>query len=111
VNDKDEVRRFGAAVVTTEHVLKCWPPAFRALLDGSKTCEYRRDDRGFAVGDTLVLKEFAPAFDDNNRPTGGGEFSGRVQRRLVTHITRGPSFGVPDGFVVMSLAVGKVVIE
>lgn len=84
------------------HELKTWPDPFRALRCGRKTFEFRRDDRGFAVGDVLVLQEWDP-------PSGGDEledeegYTGRSQRYLVTHITRGPDFGVPEGFVVMSL--------
>lgn len=44
----------GARAVT----LKTRSDAFRALLDGSKRFEYRRDDRGYQVGDILVLREW-----------------------------------------------------
>jgi len=42
------------------HFLKTWPPYFQAIASGSKTFELRRNDRGYAVGDILVLREFEP---------------------------------------------------
>jgi len=43
--------------VEMEHVLKTDPEVFEALVSGRKTYELRRDDRGFAVGDRLTLRE------------------------------------------------------
>lgn len=34
------------------------PEFFRAVTDGRKTFELRKDDRGFSVGDHLVLAEW-----------------------------------------------------
>jgi len=42
------------------HDLKTWPQYFARLVDGSKTFEVRKDDRGYQTGDTLVLREFDP---------------------------------------------------
>src|SRR5690606_23259724 len=52
----------------------------------------RRDDRGFRLGDTLVLAEQRP-----------DQFTGRIVRARVTHIVRGPEYGIPSGFVMMSI--------
>ena len=41
-----------------EHRLKIMPEFFRAVTDGRKTFELRKDDRGFSVGDHLVLAEW-----------------------------------------------------
>jgi hypothetical protein len=76
------------------HDLKCWPPQFDALMDGTKTHEVRVDDRGYQVGDLLVLHEWDP---------NGKEYSGREIRRVVSHVTSGGSFGLPPGLVVMSV--------
>jgi hypothetical protein len=72
----------------TEHELKTWPMYYGQLVDGTKTFEYRRDDRGFDTGDTLYLREWDP-------DTG---YTGREMRRRVTSI-----LVVSSDYVVMSL--------
>lgn len=64
-----------------------WPVYFEALLDGSKTFEVRRDDRGFKVGDLLRLHEYDP---DHRTFT---------SRRLVKEVTFVLNLGdwVPGG--------------
>ncbi len=49
------------------HELKTWPEFFSALVSGEKTAEIRKDDRPFAVGDILWLREWCPKI---NRYTG-----------------------------------------
>lgn len=49
------------------HVLKTWPTYFQAILDGHKTFEFRKDDRGYKVGDFLHLREWDP---ESGRHTG-----------------------------------------
>jgi hypothetical protein len=62
-----------------EHILKCWPEFFTAICSGKKKHDLRRaDDRTFAVGDTLQLREFDPKLSC---------YSGRTQRVLVTYVT------------------------
>jgi hypothetical protein len=75
------------------HDLKVWPLWFQAIWDGDKTAEFRRDDRDFAVGDILVLREYDP---------GTPEFTGRKVEVRVTHITTSAGVGIPDGYVMMS---------
>lgn len=69
---------------TGAHNLKVWPDYMDALYDGSKTCEVRYDDRGYRVGDLLLLKEYDPTT---------GQYLGREIKAQVTHILRaGPPF-------------------
>jgi hypothetical protein len=78
-----------------EHELKCWPEFFAALLDGRKTFEYRRNDRGFAVDDVLWLREWGPVSEC---------YTGRELRRRVTYVLHS-TVGSLDPYVVMALAV------
>jgi len=80
-----------------EHDLKCWPRPFQALYDGTKTFEYRLNDRDFEVGDTLRIKEWNPDIGD------GGQYTGRELKVAVTYILRGGKFGVPKRYVVMAV--------
>jgi hypothetical protein len=82
--------------VMATHELKSWPSQFQAMWTGRKRAEFRRDDRGYEVGDLLDLREWDP---DPGRYTGF-----RLTAR-VTHLVRGPEFEVPRGFVVLSIEV------
>lgn len=77
------------------HSLKTWPDPFAALERGEKSFEFRKNDRDYMVGDQLVLNEWNPLT---------GDYTERILYRTVTYIVRGPAFGVPDGYCVMSLA-------
>lgn len=81
------------------HRLKTWPDVYQATEDGTKTFEFRKDDRGFEVGDALDLEEWEPSVIGKN----GGGYTGRKASFRVTYILRGPSFGIPKGYVVMSI--------
>ena len=83
-----------------EHVLKTWPGAFDAVRDGRKRFEWRKDDRGFEVGDTLILEMWDPT-PTHYGPTGYGSKVKSVTCR-VTYILRG-LFDVPAGYCVMSI--------
>lgn len=81
------------------HDLKVWPDYFAAIDAGEKPFEVRRNDRGFAVGDTLRLREYEPGPD---------EYTGREVKRRVSYLISGDdamgyAFGIRPGFVVMGL--------
>lgn len=40
------------------HTLKTWPAYYEAVRSGAKTFEIRLDDRNFAIGDRLELKQW-----------------------------------------------------
>ena len=63
------------------HELKCLKPYFQHILDGQKTFELRKDDRGYRVGDVLRLVETTSAYQE---PTG------RVAAVRVTYLLTGP---------------------
>lgn len=41
-----------------KHFLKTLPEFFQAVIDGRKPFELREDDRGFKVGDRVILEEY-----------------------------------------------------
>jgi ParB family transcriptional regulator, chromosome partitioning protein len=75
------------------HELRTWPEAFQAIWMRRKTAEFRKDDREFREGDELLLKEFDPE---------PGQYSGRMILVTITDIRRGPEFGIPVGYAMLS---------
>lgn len=95
------------------HVLKTWPQFFQAILDGKKHHEIRKNDRGFAVGDTLELREWDP-HERSNYVTGESSTDVRITKVLphytgrslsvrVTYLTPGGAWGLPSNLCVMSI--------
>jgi len=77
------------------HDLKTHPAPFQDVWDGLKTFEFRKNDRDYQLWDTLILREYYP---DTNR------FTGRAVKVYISHLIAGPSeFGIPDGYVCMSI--------
>ncbi len=83
------------------HELKTHPEPFTAVLDGKKRYELREDDRGFEVGDTLVLQEWSatPTGDCHDK----GHYSGREFKALVTYLSRAPFWGLTGKLCVLSI--------
>jgi hypothetical protein len=84
-------QRKGVGVVNKIHILKCRPEFFRAVQSGEKTFEIRLNDRGYQIGDVLILSEYDPAT---------ARYSGEHVSRRVTYLT---SAYQAEGYVVMSL--------
>lgn len=76
------------------HDLKCWPVPFAAILDGSKTFEWRKNDRDYRVGDMLHLREWT---------SDGERYTGRTVDARVTYMLDG-GFNIPDGYCIMGIA-------
>lgn len=79
--------------------LKVWPEHFEAVRSGAKKFEIRRADRDYRVGQTLVLREWAPEERD---------FTGRHIRVEVTHLLPGSVhrrdlMGIRPGYVALSI--------
>ncbi|WP_199614683.1 DUF3850 domain-containing protein [Paenibacillus alkalitolerans] len=79
------------------HELKTWPVHFRDVIRPNKMLrkmvEIRLDDRGYAVGDTLILKEYQPHHE---------EYTGAWAEVQVSHILKGSPW-LPDGYIAMSI--------
>lgn len=103
-----------------EHELKTLPEYFQAVKRGEKTFELRRDDRPYAVGDTLLLREFDPdrwyAALAHVGPVRTGRdyarevakvddaaYTGDSLRVLVTYVLRGGPW-LTEGYVAMGVA-------
>ena len=80
------------------HELKLQPKYFRAILDGKKTFEIRKNDRGYKVGDKVILKECE---DDKYS---GGEIHG-----VIKYIIGDEFEGLAEGYVIFSFGIYKIV--
>ena len=76
------------------HSLKTWPGQFRAIINGEKTFEFRKNDREFNEGEILSLKEWNPKLES---------YTGLHTEMKVIFILYGPSFGIPEGYCIMSI--------
>jgi hypothetical protein len=84
----------------TRHQLKILPEFFDAVVDGSKTCEVRYNDRDFQVGDILYLNYHNPDAKDFSYE----KFVDKCIIKRITHILSGEQWGIRDGYVVLSIA-------
>lgn len=80
------------------HVLKTDQDPFTGIAMGQKTCEFRKNDRNFRVGDGVLLVEFS---GDEKRMCGCSGYSGNWIRKRISCITK--AYGIPDDFVMLSL--------
>jgi hypothetical protein len=84
------------------HELKTDAAVFDAVARGVKTHEIRFNDRAFAVGDLLHLRETA-ASGEQMRAGAALVFTGRTVLRQVAHIQTG--YGLTDGWCILSFAL------
>jgi hypothetical protein len=97
------------------HELKCWPEFFGPALTGEKMYELRKNDRDFKVGDIIILHEFfvqpgileqikvMDIVGNRENPHPPGNYTGRAVARTITHILKGPTFGLASGWVILGL--------
>lgn len=85
------------------HDLKIWPKFFDAVQRGDKPFEVRKNDRSFAVGDTLVLKEWEPDSFDMQDMIKKGHYTGRVTEKLIVYVMKGGQFGIGPDYAVLGI--------
>lgn len=81
------------------HILKTDPEVFQAVLSGAKTFEIRLNDRGYAVGDVLGLRETNHTGAEM-RAGAPLVYTGRECQRFVSHVLTG--YGLADGWCCLS---------
>lgn len=83
------------------HVLKTDAHIFDEVESGVKTFEFRKNDRGFEVGDMLTL--LRTRYTASEMADGMAFSFSKTLTVKVTHILLGPHYGVPLGFAIMSI--------
>jgi len=81
------------------HDLKILPEYFEPIAEGVKTFEVRKNDRGFAVGDRLNLRQW--------RPEPFNDYIGGEIEAVVTYILDNEQYLQP-GYVVLGIEVWEV---
>lgn len=83
-----------------EHVLKTDPAVFQGVLDGKKTFEIRFNDRGYQVGDLVVLKE--TKFTGQQMKSGEPlVYTGREIQKRISYVLSG--YGLHEGWVILGI--------
>jgi hypothetical protein len=79
------------------HELKILPQYFNAVQDGSKNFEIRKNDRGFKVGDRLLLKEWDSMI----------EYTGKEITKEISYIFDSKEsntlYGLEEGYCILGL--------
>jgi hypothetical protein len=79
------------------HELKTWSKYFALVKSGEKPFELRKNDRGFLVGDELLLHEYNQHLQS---------YTGRTLRRKISYLlggTEAEEFGLKQGYCIMGL--------
>jgi len=93
--------RIKGSFMSNLHELKCWPELFDPVINGEKRFDVRRNDRGFLVGDALLLREWDPETS---------KYTDRAAIVWVPYIVEGGQFGIADDHVVMSIELASVIV-
>lgn len=84
------------------HDLKCFTKQFQPIVDCEKRGIVRYDDRKYAIGDTVTLREGQPEAD-------GFEYTGRSISAKISYID---DFGCQPGYLNLSLSnVGMLIVK
>lgn len=84
------------------HELKTDPISFELVDIGMKTFEIRKNDRGFNVGDHILLRE--TRYSGSEMRDGAPlVYTGRSREVWVRHIMFGPIYGLMPAWIIMSI--------
>ena len=88
------------------HELKIKPEYYDAVVNGIKTFEIRKNDRNYAVGDTLLLKEFDRDNIYDRKWATHSEYTGREFFAIVTYVFALSTFiDIDEDYVVLGIKV------
>lgn len=98
IRQENELQERLSKIVSTGkvHVVKCHPEPFENLWNGLKTHELRKNDRDYAIGDQLDIREWHP--DEKI-------YTRRSLVARVMYITHGGVFGLSEDLCIMSVVI------
>ena len=85
-------RSISSIELPREHAVKIWPEYFTAVKNGTKTFEYRLNDKQYQVGDVMRLMEWDPK---------SKAFTGEEITRQITFVLQGS--GVLEGYCILAV--------
>lgn len=80
---------------------------FHETVRGYKNWEFRKNDRNFEQGDLLRLLQLEST-NAIYAPTDEPRYTHKSILLLVMLVVRGPKFGIPEGYCVMSTKEVKI---
>lgn len=80
------------------HALKTWPIYFDEVINGTKTYELRKEDRPFALGDTVLLQEYT--LED-------GYTGNEAAFEILSILRDKPDMGLKKGYCILSIKEKK----
>ncbi len=78
------------------HVVKCHPWFYQAIITNQKRFEVRKDDRNYENGDLITLREWDP---------GSSKYTGRDVVCRITYVLKGYPDAIKKGYCVFSIDV------
>lgn len=87
------------------HEVKCWPEFYAKVVAREKPFEIRKNDRGYATGDTITLIEYNPFFilDQSHPLNQEGAYTGNQETFEIGYLLKGGRFGLEKGYVAFTL--------
>jgi len=87
------------------HEIKIEPHYYQSVINGSKTCEIRKDDRDYQVNDKIIFKLLT---DEKTVRGFDEEYDGDwlIMNRnvfVITHVLRGGQLGLYQNWVALSI--------
>lgn len=84
------------------HLLKIEECFYTAIVEGKKTCEVRKNDRDFQVGDHIV---FTPVVLEQGQKN---PYGAEVE---ITHVLPGGQYGIAKDYVVLSIKKSTAIMS
>jgi hypothetical protein len=82
------------------HHVKSWPHQFVEVKAGRKTGELRQNDRGYSIGDQMVLHEYDPETSLYSGQTVTVEITHKVDRDNLCAVSK---IALNDDYVILSV--------
>lgn len=94
-----------------QHELKILPQYFKEVVNGNKTFEIRKNDRGFKVGDTLLLKEYYSECREFKHLEPSKGYTGDEITKEVSYILEGGQYGLEEGYCILGLKQDGITLK